>query len=129
MCRWRRPGEMGDRGRPRRSGDLAEPALSSTLPLIYVDALGLSVRDEGLVSKKSLYMAIAVDDEGRLEVLRLWLQRTEGANFWLSVVTEFRNRGVEDVLWLCADGLTGMPEAVEAAGAQLSREAPRGWPG
>ena len=89
--------------------------LQALYPIIYIDPLVLSVRDEGLVTKKSLYMAIGVDDEGRREVLGLWLQRTEGAKFWLSVLTELRNRGLEDVLFLCADGLTGLPEAVEAA--------------
>lgn len=89
--------------------------LQTLYPILYIDALVLSVRDEGLVTKKSLYMAIGVDDEGRREVLGLWLQKTEGAKFWLMVLNELRNRGVEDVLFLCADGLKGLPEAVEAA--------------
>ena len=89
--------------------------LQTLYPIIYIDALVLSVRDEGQVTKKSLYLAIGADDEGNREVLGLWLQQTEGARFWLVVLNELRNRGVGDVLFLCADGLTGLPEAVEAA--------------
>lgn len=89
--------------------------LQTVYPIVYLDALVVKVRDEGVVDKKSLYMVIGVDDEGRREVLGLWLQKTEGARFWLSILNELRNRGVEDILFLCADGLTGLPEAVEAA--------------
>ncbi len=89
--------------------------LQSLYAIIYIDALVVKVRDEGTVTNKSLYMAIGVDQDGEREVLGLWLQRTEGAKFWLSVLTELKHRGVEDVLFLCADGLTGLPDAVEAA--------------
>jgi len=89
--------------------------LQSLYAIIYIDALVVKVRDEGTVTNKSLYMAIGVDQDGEREVLGLWLQRTEGAKFWLTVLTELKHRGVEDVLFLCADGLTGLPDAVEAA--------------
>lgn len=89
--------------------------LQSLYAIIYIDALVVKVRDEGTVTNKSLYIAIGVDQDGEREVLGLWLQRTEGAKFWLSVLTELKHRGVDDVLFLCADGLTGLPDAVEAA--------------
>jgi transposase-like protein len=89
--------------------------LQALYPIVYIDALVVKVRDGGVVENKSLYLVIGVDDEGQREVLGMWLQKTEGAKFWLSILTELRNRGVEDILFLCADGLTGLPDAVEAA--------------
>lgn len=84
-------------------------------PIVYLDALVVKVRDSGCVRNKSLYLVIGIDDEGRRDVLGMWLQDTEGAKFWLTVLTELRNRGVQDILFLCADGLAGLPEAVEVA--------------
>ena len=88
--------------------------LQSVYPIVYLDALVVKVREDGPVENKSLYLAIGVDEDGKREVLGLWLQRTEGAKFWMSVLQELRHRGVDDVLILCADGLTGLPDAVEA---------------
>lgn len=89
--------------------------LNALYPIVYLDALVVKVRDQGSVQNKSLYIVIGVDDEGKREVLGLWLQRTEGAKFWLSILNELRHRGVQDILFLCADGLTGLSEAVEAS--------------
>jgi len=90
-------------------------SLQAVYPIVYLDALVVKVRDQGVVANKSLYLVIGVDDEGQREVLGMWLQRTEGAKFWLSILNELRHRGVEDILFLCADGLTGLPDAVEAS--------------
>jgi len=88
--------------------------LESVYPIVYLDALVTKVRDEGVVQNKSIYLAVGVNTDGAKEVLGLWIQRTEGAKFWLMILSELKERGVEDALVLCADGLSGMPEAVEA---------------
>src|SRR5690606_16132488 len=82
---------------------------------VYLDALVIKVRDKGLVRNKSAYLVVGVRTDGHKEVLGIWLADTEGAKFWLAVLNDLRNRGVEDILILCADGLSGLPEAVEAA--------------
>ena len=89
--------------------------LDEVYPIIYVDALVVKIRDKGTVENKSIYVVMGVDTDGGKNVLGLWVQRTEGAKFWLSILSELRTRGVKDVLILCADGLSGMPEAVAAA--------------
>ena len=81
----------------------------------YLDALVIKVRDKSGVQNKSVYIVVGVKSDGSKDVLGLWLQATEGAKFWLTILSELRQRGVEDILVLCADGLTGLPEAVEAA--------------
>ena len=81
----------------------------------YLDALVIKVRDKSGVQNKSVYIVVGVRSDGSKDVLGLWLQATEGAKFWLTILSELRQRGVEDILVLCADGLTGLPEAVEAA--------------
>jgi putative transposase len=81
----------------------------------YLDALVIKVRDKSGVQNKSVYIVVGVRPDGSKDVLGLWLQATEGAKFWLTILSELRQRGVEDILVLCADGLTGLPEAVEAA--------------
>lgn len=83
--------------------------------IAYLDALVIKVRDKSGVQNKSVYIVVGVRPDGSKDVLGTWLQATEGAKFWLTILTELRQRGVEDILVLCADGLTGMSEAVEAA--------------
>ena len=73
------------------------------------------VRDEGTVRNKAVYIALAVRADGRKEILGLWIEQTEGAKFWLSVMNELRNRGVQDILIAVVDGLKGFPEAITAA--------------
>lgn len=82
--------------------------------VIYLDALVVKIRDKGVVQNKAVYIAVGVGMDGAKDVLGMWIQQTEGAKFWLSILTELRNRGVQDVLILCADGLTGLPDAVGA---------------
>lgn len=89
--------------------------LEAVYPVVYLDALFVHVREGGQVQKKAVYIVLGVNTDGRREVLGFWLADSEGARFWLSVLTELRNRGVQDILFLCADGLSGLPEAVEAA--------------
>lgn len=88
--------------------------LESLYLVVYLDALVVKIRDKGVVQNKSVYLAVGVGIDGTKEVLGMWLQRTEGAKFWMAILTELRNRGVQDILVLCADGLTGLPDAVEA---------------
>jgi putative transposase len=88
--------------------------LEAIYPIIYLDALVVKIRDGQAVRNHACYLAIGVNCDGERDVLGLWFQRTEGAKFWLAVLTELRQRGVEDVLVCCVDGLTGFPEAIEA---------------
>jgi putative transposase len=87
--------------------------LDPIYPIIYLDCIHVKVR-EGAVRVKAVYLAIGVSMAGEKEVLGLWLAQTEGAKFWLQVVTELRNRGVQDIFIACVDGLKGFPEAIEA---------------
>ena len=88
--------------------------LESLYPIIYLDAIMVKIRDGAHVSKKAIYLVIGVNLEGIKEVLGMWIANSEGAKFWLAVMTELRNRGVEDIFIACVDGLKGMPEAIEA---------------
>jgi len=87
--------------------------LEPLYPIIYLDALMVKIRDGAHILKKALYLVIGVNLEGIKEVLGMWVAQTEGAKFWLGVVTELRNRGVEDIFIACVDGLKGFPEAIE----------------
>lgn len=82
--------------------------------VVYLDALVVKIRDKAGVRNKSVYLAVGLSPDGTKEVLGMWVQLTEGAKFWCSILEELRQRGVEDIFVLCADGLTGMPDAVEA---------------
>jgi putative transposase len=94
--------------------------LDAVYPVIYLDAIVCKVRHEGAVRNKAAHIAIGVDVEGRKHVLGIWLETAEGAKFWLRVITELRNRGVEDVIFVCCDGLKGLPEAIEAVWPRAS---------
>lgn len=87
--------------------------LDPVYPIVYLDCIHVKVR-EGAVRVKAVYLAIGVTMTGEKEVLGMWLAQTEGAKFWLQVVTELRNRGVQDIFIACVDGLKGFPEAIEA---------------
>ena len=86
--------------------------LESTYAIVYFDALRVKIRDEGLVRNKAVYLAIGVTCLGTKEVLGLWIEQTEGAKFWMRVMTELKGRGVEDILIAVVDGLKGFPEAI-----------------
>ena len=87
--------------------------LDACYPIVYMDAILFKVRDGGHVRNKAVYLAIGVNTDGLKEVLGMWIAETEGAKFWLSVVTELKNRGVNDIFIACVDGLKGFPEAIE----------------
>lgn len=95
--------------------------LDAVYPIVYIDALVIKVRTQGVVTNRPAYLAIGVDTEGRKHIFGVWLgDGGEGAKFWLSVLTEIRNRGVDDVLFVCCDGLKGLPDAIEATWPQAS---------
>jgi putative transposase len=87
--------------------------LELVYPIVFLDALVVKVRDEGVVRNKSVYLAIGVTLDGRREVLGIWIEQTEGAKFWLKVMNELKTRGVQDILIACCDGLKGFPDAIE----------------
>ncbi len=87
--------------------------LDPLYPIVYMDAVRVKVRDNGHVSNKAVYLALGVTMDGIKEVLGMWVAENEGAKFWLQVVTELKNRGVEDIFIACVDGLKGFPEAIE----------------
>lgn len=87
-------------------------ALDSIYPIVYLDALHLKMRLDGLVQTRAVYLALGVNLEGHKELLGLWIGEKEGSKFWLSILTELKNRGVQDILITCVDGLTGFPEAI-----------------
>jgi len=88
--------------------------LEPVYPLVFFDALRVKIRDEGLVRNKAVHIALGGRADGSKEILGLWLEQNEGAKFWLRVMNELRNRGVEDVLIAVVDGLKGFPEAILA---------------
>ena len=88
--------------------------LEKIYPIVYMDAIQVKVRDGGHVGNKAIYLAIGINLFGIKEVLGMWVGQTEGAKQWLQVVTELKNRGVEDIFIACVDGLKGFPEAIEA---------------
>ena len=88
--------------------------LEAVYPLVFFDALRVKVRDEGLVRNKAVHIALGVRADGMKEILGLWIEQNEGAKFWLRVMNELRNRGVEDVLIAVVDGLKGFPDAIRA---------------
>jgi putative transposase len=88
--------------------------------MVYLDALYVKMRHEGRVENRAVYVAIGVDLEGRKEVLGLWTSSSEGAKFWLAVLTELRNRGVRDIFVACVDGLKGFPQAIESVFPQTA---------
>jgi putative transposase len=87
--------------------------LEEVYPFLYLDALQFKVRDGAHVRNKAIYVAVGVNLNGLKEVLGLWVAQTEGAKFWLQVITELKNRGVQDIFIACVDGLKGFPEAIE----------------
>jgi len=95
-------------------------ALDPLYPILYLDCIHVKVRDAGAVRTKAVYLAIGVNMAGHKDVLGLWIAQTEGAKFWLQVVTELKTRGVHDIFIACVDGLKGFPEAIEAVYPQAS---------
>jgi len=88
--------------------------LDAIYPIVYLDCIVVKIRDNLRVMNKAIYLALGVNLEGHKELLGLWISDNEGAKFWLSVLTELKSRGVEDILIACVDGLKGFPEAIAA---------------
>ena len=88
--------------------------LEAVYAVVYFDALRVKIRDEGTVRNKAVYLAIGIRCSGYKEILGLWIEQNEGAKFWLKVMTELKNRGVQDILVAVVDGLKGFPEAIES---------------
>jgi putative transposase len=87
--------------------------LDALYPIVYLDCIHVKVRDAGSVRAKAVYLALGINMAGEKELLGIWIAQTEGAKFWLQVVTELKNRGVQDIFIACVDGLKGFPEAIE----------------
>ena len=88
--------------------------LDAVYPIVYLDCIVIKVRQDNQVINKSVYLALGVNLEGRKELLGMWIAETEGAKFWLGILTELQNRGVKDILIACVDGLKGFPEAIQS---------------
>jgi putative transposase len=88
--------------------------LDEVYPIVYFDCLVVKIRQDKRVIKKAIYLALGAGLDGHKELLGMWISETEGARFWLSILTELKNRGVEQILIACMDGLKGFPEAIEA---------------
>ncbi len=97
--------------------------LEALYPLVFLDAIRIKVRDEGTVRNKAVYVALGVRHDGTKDVLGLWIEQTEGAKFWLRVMNELRDRGVQDILIAVVDGLKGFPEAIAAVFPQTQVQA------
>jgi putative transposase len=89
--------------------------LDPVYPIVWFDALIVKVRENQRVINKAVYLALAVNAWGQKELLGMWISQNEGAKFWLSILTELKNRGVQDIFIACVDGLTGMCEAIQSA--------------
>ncbi|MCQ6492948.1 IS256 family transposase, partial [Vibrio parahaemolyticus] len=88
--------------------------LDACYPLVFFDAIRVKIRDEGFVRNKAVYIALGIQPDGTKEVLGIWIEQTEGAKFWLRVMNELKNRGVDDILIAVVDGLKGFPDAINA---------------
>ncbi len=88
-------------------------SLDPIYPIVYLDAIVIKVKENKQVINKAIYLALGVNMEGRKELLGMWVSPNEGAKFWLNVLTELKNRGVQDILFACVDGLVGFVEAIE----------------
>ena len=94
--------------------------LDALYPIVYLDCIHVKSRDAGVVKVKAVYLALGIDLTGNKQLLGLWIAQTEGAKFWLQVVTELKNRGVQDIFIACVDGLKGFPEAIESVYPQTA---------
>jgi putative transposase len=94
--------------------------LDDVYPVVFLDALVLKIREGGSVQRKACYLALAIRLDGERDVLGMWFQAHEGAKFWMQVLTDLKQRGVQDILICCVDGLKGFPEAIEAVYPQTT---------
>ena len=87
--------------------------LDKIYPIVYLDALMIKIQQDKRVVNKAFYLALGINTSGQKELLGIWISQNEGAKFWLNVLTEIKNRGVEDIFIACVDGLTGFPDAIQ----------------
>jgi putative transposase len=87
--------------------------LDAVYPIVYLDCIVVKIRQDKQVINKAIYLALGINMEGQKELLGMWLSENEGAKFWLNVLTELQNRGVNDILIACVDGLKGFPDAIQ----------------
>lgn len=92
--------------------------LASVYPIIFIDAVHFSVRDDGIIRKLAAYVVLGINEDGRKEILTIEVGENESSKYWLRVLNSLKNRGVQDVIILCADGLSGIKEAIAAAFSQ-----------
>lgn len=95
--------------------DWQKRPLSSIYPIVFIDAIHFSVREDGIIRKLAAYVVLGINEDGKKEVLSIEVGENESSKYWLSVLNSLKNRGVRDILILCSDGLTGLKEAVKAA--------------
>ena len=91
---------------------MAKPTTGCFYPIVYLDCIVLKVRQDSRAINKSVFLALGINIEGQKELLGMWLAENEGAKFWLNVLTELKNRGLNDILIACVDGLKGFPDAI-----------------
>lgn len=94
--------------------------LEKVYPIMYLDCIHVKTRDHQTIVNKAVYLAIGIDMEGKKDVLGIWISKNEGAKFWLQVITELKNRGVQDIFIACVDGLKGFEEAIHAVFPQTT---------
>jgi putative transposase len=92
----------------------AQRPLEDVYPVVFLDCMVLKIREGGSIQRRACYLALGVTVDGDRDVLGMWFQENEGAKFWMQVLSELKQRGVQDILICCVDGLTGFPEAIEA---------------
>lgn len=88
--------------------------LDALYPIVYMDCIVIKVHQNGSVINKAVFLALGINTEGQKELLGMWLAENEGAKFWLSVLTELKNRGLQDILIACVDGLKGFPDVINS---------------
>ncbi len=88
--------------------------LDALYPIVYLDCIVVKIRYNGSFINKAVFLALGINTEGQKELLGMWLAENEGAKFWLSVLTELKNRGLQDILIACVDGLKGFPDAINS---------------
>ena len=86
--------------------------LDALYPIVYMDCIVVKVRQDSTIINKAVYLALGVNTDGQKDLLGMWMSENEGSKFWLSVLTELKNRGLKDILIACVDGLKGFPDAI-----------------
>lgn len=96
-------------------GEWQNRPLSAVYPVVFIDAVHFSVRDDSVIRKPAAYVVLGINEDGRKEVLSIVVGEKESSKYWLSVLNRLKNRGIKDILILCSDGLTGIKETITAA--------------